>query len=121
MRATAPEAAIAFEEVLAYPGLAPAPDTPFAKLCRELTGTQSPTKVSFGTEGGCFFARGVPAVVCGPGDIAVAHKPDEWIAVEQLERCDRFLRELTAPHCTEGAAAQSTPGPPYFSAAPISM
>ena len=96
LRATAPEAAIAFEEVLAYPGLAPAPDTPFAKLCRELTGTQSPTKVSFGTEGGCFFARGVPAVVCGPGDIAVAHKPDEWIAVEQLEQCDRFLRELTA-------------------------
>ena len=96
LRATAPEAAIAFEEVLAYPGLAPAPDTPFAKLCRELTGTQTPTKVSFGTEGGCFFARGIPAVVCGPGDIEVAHKPDEWIAVEQLERCDRFLRELTA-------------------------
>ncbi len=92
LRATAPEAAIAFEEVLAYPGLAPAPDTPFAKLCRELTGTENPTKVSFGTEGGCFFARGVPAVVCGPGDIKVAHKPDEWIAVEQLERCDAFLR-----------------------------
>ena len=96
LRATAPEAAIAFEEVLAYPGLAPSPDTPFARLCRDLTGTATPTKVSFGTEGGCFFARGVPAVVCGPGDIAVAHKPDEWIAVEQLERCDRFLRELTA-------------------------
>ena len=47
-------------------------------------------------KGGCFFARGVPAVVCGPGDIDVAHKPDEWIAVEQLERCDGFLRELAA-------------------------
>jgi len=94
LRATAPEAAIAFEEVLAYPGLAPGPDTPFARLCRELTGTEVPAKVSFGTEGGCFFARGVPAVVCGPGDIAVAHKPDEWVAVEQLERCDSFLREL---------------------------
>jgi acetylornithine deacetylase len=92
LQATAPEAAIAFEEVLAYPGLAPAPDTPFARLCRELTGTLEPAKVSFGTEGGCFFARGVPAVVCGPGDIAVAHKPDEWVAVEQLERCDGFLR-----------------------------
>ena len=95
LRATAPEAAIAFEEVLAYPGLAPAPDTPFAKLCRDLTGTENPTKVSFGTEGGCFFARGVPAVICGPGDIKVAHKPDEWIAVEQLERCDAFLRGMT--------------------------
>jgi acetylornithine deacetylase len=96
LQATAPEAAIAFEEVLAYPGLAPAPDTPFARLCRELTGTLEPAKVSFGTEGGCFFARGVPAVVCGPGDIAVAHKPDEWVALEQLERCDAFLRRLVA-------------------------
>ena len=94
LRATAPEAAIVFEEVLAYPGLAPGPDTPFARLCRELTGTEVPAKVSFGTEGGCFFARGVPAVVCGPGDIEVAHKPDEWVAVEQLERCELFLREL---------------------------
>ena len=67
----------------------------FARLCRELTGTSRPTKVSFGTEGGCFVARGIPALVCGPGDIKVAHKPDEWIALEQLERCDAFLRELT--------------------------
>jgi acetylornithine deacetylase len=96
LRVTAPEAAITFEEVLAYPGMAPSPDTPFAQVCRDLTGTDRPARVSFGTEGGCFSSRGIPAVVCGPGDIAVAHKPDEWIAEEQLERCDRFLRELTA-------------------------
>ena len=92
--ATAPEAGIAFEEILAYPGLAPAPDTPFGALCRELTGTAEPTRVSFGTEGGCYAARGVPAVVCGPGDIGVAHKPDEWITLDQLDRCDAFLRRL---------------------------
>jgi acetylornithine deacetylase len=96
LRGKAPEAGIAFEEVLAYPGLAPSPDLPFARLCRELTGTERPTRVSFGTEGGCYFARGIPAVVCGPGDIKVAHKPDEWIAVEQLERCDAFLHQLVA-------------------------
>ena len=83
-----PRPRIQFEEVLAYPGLPPAADTDFARLCRELTGTPAPAKVSFGTEGGCFAARGIPALVCGPGDIAVAHKPDEWIALEQLERCD---------------------------------
>ena len=94
LRATAPEAAVEFAEVLAYPGLVPSPDAPFARLCRELTGTERPARVSFGTEGGCFHARGIPAVVCGPGDITVAHKPDEWIALEQLERCDAFLREL---------------------------
>ena len=69
-------------------------DTPFAALCRELTGTPEPAKASFGTDGGCFAARGIPSLVCGPGDISVAHKPDEWIAVEQLDACDRFLRQL---------------------------
>ena len=76
------------------PVLAPPPDSDFARLCRELTGTERPAKVAFGTEGGCFAARGIPTLVCGPGDITVAHKPDEWVAVEQLERCDSFLREL---------------------------
>jgi acetylornithine deacetylase len=94
LRAQAPEAAIAFEEVLAYPGLAPAAETPFVRLCRELTGTTEPARVSFGTEGGCFAARGIPTVVCGPGDIGVAHKPDELIELEQLAACDRFLRRL---------------------------
>jgi acetylornithine deacetylase len=94
LRATAPEAAIRFEEVLAYPGMTPPPESEFTRLCRELTGTAVPAKVPFGTEGGCFDARGIPALVCGPGDIKVAHKPDEWIAVEQLERCDAFLRRL---------------------------
>jgi acetylornithine deacetylase len=96
LRATAPEAGIAFEEILAYPGLAPAPDTPFGALCRELTGTVEPARVSFGTEGGCYAARNIPAVVCGPGDIGVAHKPDEWVALDQLDRCDAFLRRLAA-------------------------
>ena len=94
LQATAPEAAIRFEEVLAYPGMTPPPESDFTRLCRELTGTERPAKVPFGTEGGCFDARGIPSLVCGPGDIRVAHKPDEWIAVEQLERCDRFLRDL---------------------------
>ena len=94
LQATAPEAAIRFEEVLAYPGMTPPPESDFTRLCRELTGTARPMKVPFGTEGGCFDARGIPSLVCGPGDIRVAHKPDEWIAVEQLELCDRFLRDL---------------------------
>ena len=68
LRASAPEAAIHFEEVLAYPGMAPPPESDFTRLMRELTGTDRPAKVSFGTEGGCFAARGIPSLVCGPGD-----------------------------------------------------
>ena len=99
LRATAPEAEIRFEEILAYPGMAPPPESDFTRLLRELTGTVRPTRVAFGTEGGCFAARGIPALVCGPGDIKVAHKPDEWIAVEQLERCDALLRRLVDAAC----------------------
>lgn len=100
LRATAPEAAIRFEEVLAYPGMSPPPESDLTRLLRQLTGTARPSKVSFGTEGGCFDARGIPSLVCGPGDIRVAHKPDEWIAVEQLERCDGFLRQLVSAALT---------------------
>ncbi|MFO1047071.1 MAG: acetylornithine deacetylase [Geminicoccaceae bacterium] len=100
LRVTAPEAAIRFEEVLAYPGMSPPAESELTRLLRELTGTAHPSKVSFGTEGGCFDARGIPSLVCGPGDIRVAHKPDEWIAVEQLERCDAFLRQLMSAALT---------------------
>ena len=62
--------------------------------CAALLAEPEPIRVAFGTEAGCFAARGVPALVCGPGDIAVAHKPDEWIALDQLDRCDTFLRRL---------------------------
>ncbi len=94
LRRTAPEAEVAFEEVLSYPGLPPSDAGEFGRLCRELTGTDAPARVAFGTEGGCFAARGVPALVCGPGDIGVAHKPDEFVELEQLAACDRFLRDL---------------------------
>jgi acetylornithine deacetylase len=94
LRAQAPEAEIRFEEILAYPGLAPAGPTAFGDLCRRLTGTVEPARVSFGTEGGCFAAKGIPTLVCGPGDIAVAHKPDEFIELAQLDACDAFLRRL---------------------------
>ena len=94
LQATAPEATITFEEILAYPALPPAPEAPFVAMCRELTGTPTPGRASFGTDGGCFAARGIPSLVCGPGDIGVAHKPDEWIALEQLEGCDELLRRL---------------------------
>jgi acetylornithine deacetylase len=54
-------------------------------------------KLAFGTEGGLFTSRlGVPVVVCGPGSITRAHKPDEYVEVEQLVQCDAFLEKLVA-------------------------
>jgi acetylornithine deacetylase len=95
MRAVASEAAITFEEFLHYPGLAPA-SGPFAAFCRDLTGDESPGKVSYGTEAGLFAASGVPSILCGPGHMSVAHKPDEYVELAQLSACDRMLARLIA-------------------------
>jgi acetylornithine deacetylase len=65
------------------------------QLVRALTGDTSPAgTVPFGTDGGHFQAAGWSTVVCGPGDIAQAHQPDEWIELDQLAACARFVDAL---------------------------
>ena len=64
---------------------------------QRLVGSNGAGKISFGTEGGLFNEHlGVPVIVCGPGDIAQAHKPDEFVSVAQLDACLRFLDRLSA-------------------------
>ncbi len=96
-RAHCPEASILIEVVNDYPGL----DTPAASeavaLMAALTGDTSTIKVAFGTEGGLFHERlGVPTLVCGPGSMDQGHRPDEFIAAEELDRCDALLDRLAA-------------------------
>lgn len=88
-------ATIQFEPSIAYPGLEPScPPDPFVALCCDLTGTARPGRVAYGTEAGHIAARGIACVVCGPGDMSVAHLPDEHVTIDQLEACDRFLDQL---------------------------
>ena len=61
---------------------------------KQLTGSNSAGKVSYGTEGGFYQEAGIPTIVCGPGDIAQAHKPDEFVTEAQLDACDGFIRRL---------------------------
>jgi acetylornithine deacetylase len=94
MRAVRPESNIVIEELSSAPGLNTPPDHEVTQLAAALTGENATTKVSFGTEGGLFQAAGIPAVICGPGSIDQAHKPDEYIELDQIARCERFLRRL---------------------------
>jgi acetylornithine deacetylase len=88
-------AQLAFEPLVSYPALDTAPDDEVVAFVKSLTGANATTKISFGTEGGLFQQRlGVPSVVCGPGAIAVAHKPDEYVEAAQLEACSAFLSRL---------------------------
>jgi acetylornithine deacetylase len=89
------QARFEFAEVQNYPGLNTPVDSEAIRFVHELTGGNSTGKITFGTEGGLFQQiLGTPAVVCGPGDIAVAHKPDEHLSGEQLARCDAMLARL---------------------------
>jgi acetylornithine deacetylase len=78
-----------------YPPLETPADSEVVALVVALTGQQERIKVGFGTEGGLFSERlGVPTVVCGPGSIDQAHKPDEFIERDQLRRCDAMMDAL---------------------------
>lgn len=79
-----------------YPGLAMDEDSPAVRLARELTGANRVEAVAYGTEAGHFQSYGIPAVICGPGSIDQAHRPDEFCALSELEACENFLRKLIA-------------------------
>ncbi len=90
-------------EIVRYPGLATDADHPLVKLVERVADTGSCIPLGFGTEGGLFAAAlNAPVVICGPGDIAVAHRPDEYVGLEQLARCDRFLAMLIDQVCLSG-------------------
>lgn len=95
LRPDFPEAEMTFETLSSYPALDTAPDHEAVAFVKSLTGANSYGKIAFGTEGGLYQQDlGIPTVVCGPGSIAVAHKPDEFLERTQLEACDRFLAAL---------------------------
>lgn len=98
MRAASPAAGFTFEVMNWIPGLALDPGHELASLLRQITGMNEGGKVSYGTEAGLYQEAGIPSIVCGPGDIAVAHKADEWIATAQLDACDAFIRRLAQQH-----------------------
>jgi acetylornithine deacetylase len=84
-----------FTDLQSYPAVDTPVESDVVNFVRALTGGNSTGKITFGTEGGLFQKElGVPAVVCGPGNIAVAHKPDEYVSEEQLALTDAMLTRL---------------------------
>jgi acetylornithine deacetylase len=79
-----------------YPGLALDADSSAVARARELSGANAVETVAYGTEAGLFQQAGIPAVVCGPGSIDQAHKPDEFVKLSELAACEKFLRRLIA-------------------------
>ncbi len=69
-------------------------DHELVTVVKQITGSNAAGTVSYGTEGGYYQNAGIPTMVCGPGHIAQAHQPDEFVAQSQLDTCDDFIRRL---------------------------
>jgi acetylornithine deacetylase len=94
MKAVSPSAGIETVKHNEVPGLAVEKDSPAEALALHCSHSNGTHTVSYCTEAGLFQEIGIPAVVCGPGNIEQAHKPDEFIAIDQLRKCETFFERL---------------------------
>lgn len=99
MKAVAPESGFDFTMMNDTEGFDLPDHDEAVTLVTALTGDNRTGRVSFGTEAGLFNRAGIPTVVCGPGFIEQAHKPDEFIAVEQVAQGQIFLQRLMERLC----------------------
>jgi acetylornithine deacetylase len=90
---------VAFEDFPSFPGLNTPEDSEIVQLVKALTGANAVGKVAFGTEAGLFQEADIATVICGPGSIEQAHKPDEYVSMEQLGECEAFMRRLMGRVC----------------------
>ncbi|MCD0503815.1 acetylornithine deacetylase [Bordetella petrii] len=94
MRREHPDAAIELSSLASAPSLDASEQAAITQLVRALTADTAHRKVAYGTEAGQFQQAGIPSVICGPGDIQQAHKPNEFVALEQIEQCRSFLSNV---------------------------
>ena len=94
MKMVAAESGIATTKTNEVPGLAPEQNSEAEHLALHAAETNSTHAVSYCTEAGLFQAIGIPTVICGPGNIEQAHKPDEFVSITQIEMCEKFILNL---------------------------
>jgi acetylornithine deacetylase len=99
MRAKSREADLRFEKLSDNPALRDDRNDEAARIVAARKGVQGASAhVGFMTEGGLYQQAGIPTVICGPGSIEQAHKPDEYVDISQLSLCTAFLEDLFT-HC----------------------
>jgi acetylornithine deacetylase len=73
-------------------------------LVKRMTGANSTAKVAFGTEAGLFQKGGIPTIICGPGEVDQAHKPDEFVSLDQIALCEDFMARIMDHVCRRPGA-----------------
>lgn len=95
MQAIDPTTGFDFAVKSEFPALDMRGDEPIVRLAKHLAGRNDHSKVAYGTEAGLFQrTANIPTIVCGPGSIEQAHKPDEFVTLEQIDKCEGFMRRL---------------------------
>lgn len=94
MQAVDPQSGIDLVWASQTVGLAASETDAIVRWAMQLSGNSTVGKVSYGTEAGLFQKMGVPTVICGPGDIAEAHRPNEFVTLEQLAQCEAFMNRI---------------------------
>ena len=94
MKGIDPSSGFSWKELPSFHSLDIAEDEEVVRVAKFIGQQNETKKFSVGTEAGLFAANGIPAVVCGPGSIRQAHRPDEFVSSDQLIRCERFLDRL---------------------------
>lgn len=105
-----PGVTVVAAQVAGVPALSARDNDAAVSVARELGALWPEADLPFGTEAGFFQQVGIPTVVCGPGSIAQAHQPDEWIAASQLQAADRFMQSAGAWALAE---ADTSPTPSF--------
>ncbi|WED43065.1 acetylornithine deacetylase [Legionella cardiaca] len=104
MKKIYPEAAIYLNLNSDSSGFVASEDAPITKLVRRITGIGERLKVSYSTEARAYQDAGINTVVCGPGNIEQAHRPNEFITIEQLNICEYFLKNVINLFCLNSSA-----------------
>jgi acetylornithine deacetylase len=94
MRAVDAHTYIEFDHLSTLPGFDTRDGSAITALGHACNDDGAAGKVSFGTEASLFHNANIPTIICGPGHIAQAHQPNEWVALEQVARCEAFMRRL---------------------------
>ena len=94
MRKVNANTGFSWQPLSSFPGLETSEDAEVTQMAKAASGGNATAKVAFGTEAGLFDQAGIPTIICGPGSIEQAHKPNEYVALDQVAQCETFLRRL---------------------------
>ncbi len=94
-----PKASITLQALASVPAFSASDNSPIISSAREALANNKVHKVAYATEAGLFEKANIPTIICGPGSIEQAHKPDEFITLDQLRQCENFLRLIVKKIC----------------------